>query len=182
MPLISNHRVGPDSQYIRSGGTQYITGELVFPAAPGSATIMLNAEFYQTGTYVLFDYSASVSANPVQNLSRLYVEVSGLPNFSGSVVVTNNTITKQILVTIYGNSNNGTQYVDGTLTISGPITITLSAFTHGAPGTYTLFSYGSLVGSITDITIVPPTGRSVDTTVSPNGCAISGSTITVKLI
>ena len=78
----------------------------------------------------------------------------------------------------------GSQFVEGTLTINDPMSIYLSSDLYGSAGTYQLFDYtgGSFVGSITNISIFPPVGRSVDTGISANGCAILGSTITVKLI
>lgn len=81
-------------------------------------------------------------------------------------------------------SDNGTQFVSGTLNISAPTNIYLSSDLYGTAGKYKLFDFtgGSFTGSITNITIFPPAGRSVNTGVSPNGCAIAGSTITVSLI
>lgn len=183
MSIIRNHKVNEATvpQYIKSGGTQYITGELVFPASPGTATVILSASIYGTGIYCLFDYSASESATPVQNLSQMVVDISNL-DFAGSYSITDDADLKKVLITINSKYDNGTQYVDGVLTIGGPITITLSGITHGTAGTYTLFSYNSLVGSISDITIVPPSGRYIDSRVSPNGCAIVNNTITVSLI
>ncbi|MBU6287587.1 MAG: hypothetical protein KGS10_05440, partial [Chloroflexi bacterium] len=169
MPICSVHRAVPYVSPILDG-TQYLTGALVLPSSPSTATVWLSNNVYATGTYALFDYSASTAPTPVTNLSQLVVDVTDLL-YVGSASVTNDTGLRQVLMTLYGKSDNGTQYVDGTLTISGPIVIEMSEVMHASPGTYVLFEYGSLVGSITNITILPPGGRSVDTGVSPNGCA-----------
>lgn len=178
MPIASVHRVQPDYNY---AGAQYIVNELVFPASPGTATVYLGSSVYSTGTYVLFDYTQSTSATPVTNFAQLQVDITDLLLASAATLY-NDTANKVITVTLTANTDNGTQYVDGTLTISSPMTIYLDADLYGSAGTYTLFSYGSFVGSITNITIVPPPSRVIDTSVSANGCAISGSTITVKLL
>lgn len=180
MPISSGHRsVAVVSPLL--DGTQYITGELVLPSSPDTATVWLSSGIFSTGTYALLDYTASVSLTPVTNLSQLTVDVSDLL-YAGSATLTDNTGLRQVLMTLYGKPDNGTQYVTGTLTISGPIVIEMSDVMHASPGTYVLFEYGSFVGSITNITILPPGGRSVDTGVSPNGCADTGTTITVTLV
>ncbi|MBU6287404.1 MAG: hypothetical protein KGS10_04475 [Chloroflexi bacterium] len=179
MPVLSVHRVTPYVSYL-ADGTQYIENEVVFPAS-GTTTIYLSREIFGCGSYVLFDYTASSSANPVQNLGNLALDISDLL-LAGSYSITNVPTQKVVIATLNANPSNGTQYVEGTLNLSGATTIVLAPELYATPGTYVLFEYGSLVGSITNITILPPGGRSVDTGVSPNGCADTGTTITVTLL
>lgn len=179
MPVCSVHSAFTAG--ILPGGTQYITGELVFPTAPNTATVVLSPNIYSTGTYVLFDYSESTSSNPVQNLSQMILDISLLVLVQSATAV-NDSSRKRVLVTLYGKSDNGVQYVDGTLDISTGVIIELDAALYASSGTYTLFTFTTFVGSVSNLTIVPPNGRYVDTSVSPNGCAIVGNTLTVTLI
>lgn len=183
MPIVTSHRVKRRENY-QTEGSQYIENVLTLPTAPDTSTIFLGREVYNTGTYVLFDYSESTSGTPVTgSLSQVTVDVSDLP-WASSATLANDTARECITVTIQGAATNGTQYITGILNISAPMTIYLSYQLFASAGTYTLFDYsaGSFVGSITNITVVPPAGRFIDTSVSPNGCATSGSTITVKLL
>jgi hypothetical protein len=185
MPIVSVHRWVSGSPYLE-GGTQYIENVLTLPTSPDTTTIYLaNNVFTEPGDYVLFDYSESTAPTPVVgDLSQVIIDVSDLL-LSDNYLLTNNTSEKKIILTLYGKADNGTQYINGTLNISSPMTIYLDATLFRSSGTYTLFDWsggGSFTGSITNITIIPPSGRAVDTGVSPNGCAVSGSTITVKLI
>lgn len=186
MPVISVHRWASAGSSYLSGGTQYIENVLTLPTSPDTTTIYLsNDVFTEPGDYVLFDYSESTAPTPVVgNLSQVIIDVSELM-LSDNYLLTDNTGEKKIILTLYGKADNGTQYINGTLNISAPMTINLSPSLFRTSGTYTLFDWsggGSFTGSITNITIIPPSGRSVDTGVSPNGCAVSGSTITVKLV
>lgn len=179
MPVCSQHRTLPYAGYIFDG-TQYIEGELVFPAS-GTTTVFLSREIFNTGQYALFDYSASSSGTPVQNLGNLTLDISDLL-LAGSYSIADDPAQKIVVATLYASASNGTQYVDGTLTISGPVTITLAPELYATAGTYVLFEYGSLAGSISDLIISPPPGRQVDMSVSANGCAVVGSTITLTLV
>jgi hypothetical protein len=173
----------------KTGGTQYIENTITFPTAPDSATIYLSDDvFFETGDYVLFDYSQSASPTPVLgSISTVNFDLSDL-TLSDYAFLTNKTLEKKIILTLRGRSNVGTQYITGVLNISSPMTINLGTVMFNSAGTYTLFNWNEsveptpFVGSISNITIVTPPGRTVDTSVSPNGCAISGNTITVKLI
>lgn len=178
MPIVSVHK---NEVSYSTAGAQYILDEVHFPTAPDVATVYLSRNIYSPGRFVLFDYSESSSLTPVNNFSQLAVDISDLPSVS-SYSLSNDTFNKCIVVSLVGSLDNGTQYVEGTLTISNPISIHLSSTLYVGPGTYTLFTYGTFVGSVTNITIYPPPGLYVDTSISPNGCAISGSSITVKLI
>jgi hypothetical protein len=165
-------------------GAQYIDNVLTLPTAPDTTTVALSREIYNTGTYVLFDYRASSAPTPVVgSVTQIVLDTSDLIVASGGTV-SNDTANKLIIVTLVGSPDNGTQFVDGVLDISAPTTIYLSADLYNTAGTYTLFDFtgGSFVGSITNITIVPPGGRAINTGVSPNGCALVGNTITVSLI
>jgi hypothetical protein len=179
MPVCSQHRTFPYAGYIFDG-TQFIDNEVVFPAS-GTTTIHLSRDIFGTGQYALFDYSASSSATPVQNLSNVVLDISDLI-LATSYTLVDDPAQNVIVATLFADPNNGTQYIDGTLTISGQTLIWLAPELYATAGTYTLFSYSALVGSISDIVIIPPPGRQVDTTISANGCAISGTTITVTLV
>lgn len=191
MPIVSVHRYvipsSPSISYL-TNGVQYIDNVLTLPSSPDTATVFLGRNVYSSGTYALFDYSGSLAGTPiVGSLSQVSVDISDLVAVgivSSASALTNDTTNKVITVTLNASSTNGTQYVEGTLTISSPMTIHLAAELYGTPGTYILFSYGSFVGSVSNITIVPPTGRSVDTSVSANGCAndVGNSRITVTLL
>ena len=175
--------------YYRSGGTQYIENTITFPTFPDTATIVLSNDiFYITGEYVLFDYSESSAPTPVSgSVGQVIFDTSNL-SLSDYAYLTDKPSEKKIILTVRGKADNGTQYITGVLDISNPILINLGNILFNAPGTYTLFDWTEsveptpFVGSITNITVVPPPGRAIDTFVSSNGCAISGSTITVTLI
>ena len=47
---------------------------------------------------------------------------------------------------LMGDSYDGTQYVDGTLAITGPVTVVLDEGTYPRAGNYVLFQYGSFPG------------------------------------
>jgi hypothetical protein len=168
---------------IQNAATQWIDGVLTLPTSPNTATIEMGPyAFPDAGTYVLFDYSKSASVTPlIGDPLQLIADGTALVACSNPVIFPSYSERKIYVQTSPGTSN-GTQYIDGTLTISGPTTIFLSPELYGAPGTYVLFSYASLVGSITDLVISPTAGRRVDTSIAPNGCAVVGSTITVTLI
>lgn len=180
MPVVV-HRVLPVTAATPSDdGHQYVDGVLTLPTLPSTITVSLGGDVYvYPGEYVLFTYDSLVG-----DVGSIVLDTSDLTSayVSGVASILHQAGQKRILVLVNGAATNGTQYVEGTLTISGPTQITLDDVLYGGPGTYTLFSYGSLSGSITDLVIIPPTGRSVDKTVSPNGCAISGSTITLTLV
>lgn len=184
---IKSYRSVKRREIFRTEGTQYIRGVLTLPTYPDTATIYLSPDVYKyPGTFIVFDYSKSTASTPVQgDLAQVSVDGTGLVYSNTVGPLVNHEDRKVITVTLSNTSapsNNGTQYIDGTLTINSPMTVELAADLFGAPGTYILFSYATFVGSITNITIIPPPGRFIDTSVSPNGCAISGSTITVKLV
>lgn len=173
----------------KSGGTQYIENTITFPTAPDTATIYLSEDiFYETGDYVLFDYSESSAGTPVLgDVAQVNFDTSDL-TLSDFAYLTDKPAEKKVILTVRGKADGGTQYITGVLNISAPMTINLGPILFNAPGTYILFDWTEsvevtpFVGSITNITVVPPAGRAVDTSVSPNGCAISGDTITVKLV
>ena len=178
-------KIVPNVPSYQIDGTQYIENEITFPTAPDTTTIYLSEDLYTyPGKYVLFDYSESTSLTPVSgDLSQVNIDISDL-SLSTSYKLFNSISEKKIILQLQGRLDGGTQYINGTLTINDPVTIYLDSkvFSYG---TYTLFDWsggGSFSGSITNITIIPPTGYFVDKNVSPNGCAISGSTITVKLV
>jgi hypothetical protein len=175
--------------YYRQGGTQYIENTITFPTSPDTATIYLSNDiYYVTGEYVLFDYTESSAGTPVLgNIAQVNFDTSDLI-LSDYAYLTDKPAEKKIILTVRGKADNGTQYITGVLDITAPITISLGNTLFNSPGTYTLFDWTEsveptpFVGSITNITVVPPPGRAIDTLVSSNGCAISGSTITVKLV
>lgn len=184
MPLVSFHRVKRTVLYFDEG-TQFIHNVLTLPTSPDTATLQLGSVVYtRPGVYAIFDYSNSTAGTPVVgDIAQVIIDDSALVGMDAGPLV-NDTARKIITCTLTPNSSytQGTQYVDGNLNISASTTIHLSIDIFGGPGTYTLFTFGTFTGSITNITIVPPAGRVVDTGVSPNGCAISGSTITVTLL
>ena len=177
------HKTSNTNRFVKNAATQHIDTALTLPSAGSDVTVYLGPNaFSEPGAYVLFDYSKATSATPLTgDTTKLVLDGTGLINASSPALV-HSVSERKIYINTLGVATNGTQYIDGTLTISGPTTIYLAPELYRAPGTYTLFSYTTLSGSISDITIVPSAGRSVDTSVSANGCAISGSTITVTLV
>jgi len=187
MPIVSSHRTGASSKYL-TGGTQYINDQLVLPPS-GSTTFYLSPTiFTRPGSYVLFDYLGSANPTPISgSLSSISIDLTGFNTalFSGTYSITDVTGEKKVILTLFTNANAGTQYVNGELTINSSVTLYLSSTLYNTAGTYILFDWsggGSFTGSVSNLFIVPPPGRAVDTGVSSNGCAISGSTITVTLI
>lgn len=179
MPVCSQHRAFPWVDY-RTEGTQYIDGEVIFPSS-GTTTVYLSRDIYASGVYRLFDYSASTSSSPVQNLSNLTIDISDLL-LASAATIANDAARKVVTVELTALTSNGTQYIDGTLNIAGPVSVYLAEDLYGTAGTYVLFEFVSLSGSVANLTVYPPVGRRLDTSVSGNGCAISGSTITCTLI
>jgi hypothetical protein len=177
------HRTSNTNRFVQSAATQYVDASLALPSAGADVTVNLGPlVFFEPGPYVLFDYSQSTAVTPFTgDSSKLALDGSDLVSASSPSLV-HSVSERKIYVGLLGVASNGTQFVDGTLTIGGSTTIYLAAELYRAPGTYTLFSYTTLVGSITNLIIVPSAGRSIDTSVSANGCAAVGSTITVTLV
>lgn len=179
MPINSVHKSKSYVDYIYEG-TQFIDNEVIFPSV-GTGIVDLPRNMFGTGTYALFDYSTSTAIAPVQNLSNCVLDISDLL-LADAWSLYDDTARKVVTATLYGRPTNGTQYVEGTLTINGPFTIYLSLEMFAATGTYVLFTYGSFVGSTDYVTVVPPPGREIDTSVSPNGVMDTGNSITVTLV
>lgn len=177
MPLIYVQRYVVAQAAFEEGGTQYVDGVLTF----GNPTtiILSNAVFGQTGDYVLFDYSdGSFPGGQTELNNNVTINDDDLA-LSQFFSLTDDTANSRIILSLRSNPTNGCQYVDGVLTISNPITVVLNAALYKTAGTYTLFDWsgtGSFVGSATNITLIPPAGRSV---ASPP--AVVGSTIQFTL-
>jgi hypothetical protein len=179
MPVVSVQRVPPAPVAPSDAGQQFVDGLLTLPTLPATTTVYLDGDVYfYPGEYVLFSYG-SLSGD----VGAITLDITGLTSgFTDSAYLVHQPTQSRILVVVTGATTNGTQYVEGTLTIGGPTQIVLDADLYGGPGVYTLFSFGSLVGSVSDLVIVPPAGRFPDASISPNGCAVSGSTITLTLV
>jgi hypothetical protein len=187
MPVTSVHRVKfityPEYKY---EGTQYITGVLTLPTSPDTTTVYLGGDLYRyPANYVLFDYSESTEVTPlVGSISQIVLDTSDLdsPLLSGSATLIHDTVNKKIIAALGAESTVGTQYIDGVLTINSPMTITLSSDLYSVAGTYVLFDWSSsvdptpFVGSVSNISVVPPAGRIV------SSLQVVGNTITIVLI
>jgi hypothetical protein len=73
-------------------------------------------------------------------------------------------------------AGTGTQTVTGTLTLANPTVVEFDPSVFTVSGTYTIFTYGTLVGSVTDLQ-ADLTGTSFSSAVF----ADTGSSITVTL-
>lgn len=179
------HRTSNKNRFIANAATQYIDTSLTLPSGGADVTVKLGPlVFSEPGSYVLFDYSESTSVTPISgDSSKLILDGSDLINASNPALV-HSVSERKIYVNLLGVSSNGTQFIDGDLSIGiHSVNIYLSPELYRAPGTYVLFSFGgTLFGSISSLVIWPSAGRSVDTSVSPNGCALVGNTITITLI
>lgn len=179
MPLVYVQRYAPPTTYL-AGGTQYVEGALSF-AVP--TTIYLsNAVFGSTGDYVLFDYSSAGASFPggqAELDANVTIDTNDLL-LSSLSALTNDTVAKQIILTLVSRPTNGCQFVDGVLDISNPIDVYLSSTLYATAGTYTLFDWsggGSFTGSASNITIYPPGGLNV--AVTPY---VDGNTIKFTLV
>lgn len=175
MPLIFVQRYVVE-EAILAGGTQFVDGVLSFS---GPMTIYLSdAVFGQTGDYVLFDYSGGSFPNPAQ-LSNITVDDTDL-RLSQFYSLEDDTANYRILLKLRSRGSNGTQFVDGVLDISSPMSVYLSATLYATAGTYTLFDWsggGSFTGSASNISLYPlKAGRQV-----VSGPTVVGSTIQFTL-
>ncbi len=73
-------------------------------------------------------------------------------------------------------AGSGTQAVTGTLTLGAPTVVEFDPSVFTAAGTYTIFTYGTLVGSVTSL-VADLTGTSFSSAVF----ADTGSSITATL-
>lgn len=186
MPLINSFRfAAPAGSVLLSGGTQYVEGALAFA---GATTIVLaDAVYPATGNYVLFDYSAGSFPGGQAALNSNvapYVDASNLTLSSvdtvtgGTAVVEDDTVNKQVILKLISKPTNGTQYVEGNLTILPTLTIVLSSTLYATAGTYVLFEVTGTIaaGSESNINLSLPAGRSV-----VSGPTIVGNQIKVTL-
>lgn len=175
MPLIYVQRYVVEEAFLE-GGTQYVDGVLSFT---GPTTIYLSNEvFDQAGNYVLFDYLGGSFPTPAQ-LSNVTVDDSSLV-LSQFYSLTDDPTNSRIILSLRSRGSNGTQFVDGVLDISAPVSIYLSATLYATAGTYTLFDWsggGSFTGSASNISLYPlKSGRQV-----VSGPTVVGSTIQFTL-
>lgn len=76
----------------------------------------------------------------------------------------------------YAPSNSsGTIAVSGTLDVSSGVTVEMRNPPFSSAGTWTLFTFGTLVGSVSNITIVNLTGR------PESNLRVSGTSILIDL-
>lgn len=130
--------VRPAPEAFLEGGTQYISGPLSFI---GSVTIKLSPDvFTAPGKYILFDYSEGTFAGGQAALNNQNYDDSELPLLQVRSVV-DDTANKRVVLTLASKTDNGTQYVQGDLAITGPLTVMLPADLYGSAGTYTLFDW-----------------------------------------
>ena len=175
MPLIFVQRwVAPTAQFIE-GGTQYLENGAQLSFAPGSTIALSNGVFGETGNYILFDYSAGSFPTPSQ-LSNVTVDTSGLA-LSGDYTLTNDPDNYRVVLSLKSRPDNGTQYVEGDLNITAPITMMLRADLYATPGDYVLFDVTGTIaaGSETKIQCVSLKG------LSAGAPSISGNQIKVTL-
>lgn len=180
MPVISVHRyvttvVGPSMD-----GAQFIDGDLTIESSPATKPVIkLTQELYAaTGSYVLFEYGGTV----VGSLSDLTIDDSALA-LSSFASLTNDTTNKQIILALQSKATNGTQYIDGDLTIAGATTLVMSKALCKTAGTYVLFDVTGTItaGSLANLTVTVPQGRALDPAVSPNPF-IDGTQIKITLV
>lgn len=180
MPVVSVHRYGAAGAAISLNGTQFIDGDLTIESAPATKPVVKLAQaIYATPqSYVLFQYGGMFSGS----LSDLLVDVSAL-TLSDAYTLSHNIAKKQIIVDLWSKATNGTQFVDGDLTIAGPTTLVMSKAIFRGANTYTPFDVTGTItaGSLANLTVVPPSGLTIDPAQSPNPY-IDGKQIKVKLI
>ena len=161
MPLVSVHRGSRGGPGYLSGGTQYVDGALTLPASPWTIKLA-NTIYPATGTYVLFDY-ANGTFNGL-NLNHIQFDFSDL-TLSGAAVLTDVPAEQKVLMSLKSSPTNGTQYVEGTLDIpAGGMTIRLRNTLYATDGYFVLFRFPngySVTGSLADLNVVPPAGRSL---------------------
>lgn len=165
MPLIFVSRYAIEEAII-AGGTQYVEGALSF--ASGTTIYLSNTVFGQSGSYVLFEYGtfpggqAELDANVTVNVSAL--------TYSDTPALIDDTANSRIILSIKSKADNGTQFVDGDLTLTDGAQIYLSSTLYATAGTYDLFTItGNLVSTtldgsnyLTGVQVLPlKAGRSV---------------------
>lgn len=187
MPAITVHRYATGVILPSTNGTQYVDGPLAIPSGP--VTIPLPAALYgKTQDYVLFDYSNDGSFPDPSQLSNLGFDSSELP-LSEAGLVYDDPANSQVILKLQSRQTNGTQYVDESLDIQSPTPVVMKRALASTPTTYILFDVapGGTIspGTLANIQVQAPAGRSIDPTVSPNpwieGDSITGYKIKIKL-
>lgn len=181
MPANKVHRYSTAAAVAPSlDGAQFVDGDLVIESAPAVKPVfkLTHALYPTTAQYVLFKYGGSV----VGSLSDLTVDDSDLALSQVNSVV-NDTVNKQVVLTLQSRSTNGTQYVDGDLNVTAPVPVVLSKTLVKTAGTYVLFDVGGTIsgGTLANLQVQIPTGRALDPAQSPNPY-IDGNQIKIKLL
>ena len=143
------------------GGTQYIVNGSLDLSNP-MTIVLKNSIFSATGQYILFNYANGGSWTG--SLSNVAFDTSDLPLSSfGSLV--DDPAQAKIILTLQSRDDNGMQVVLGDLDVSaGSMTVVMKKSLYKTAGTYKLFYFPngmSLIGSVSNISVTPPAGRSV---------------------
>ena len=132
-------------------GTQYVGGQLSF--AYQTEIVLTEEVFGRTGDYTLFDYAGGSFPGGQQQLDDNVIvdatdlTLSRLNPAGGATVLFDDTANSRIVLRLMSKLTNGTQYVEGVLTFSGPTTLVLAEELFKTAGTYTLFVVdGGVVG------------------------------------
>lgn len=164
MPVVSVHRYATAA--LLTNGAQYIDGNFTITSAPATKPVIaLTQSLYsEAGRYLLFKYSGTFSGS----LDDLSIDDTALSYSSYSAPLVHNTDKKEVYLTLVSRPTNGTQYVDGNLTINAGATFVMSDTLCKTAGTYILFDVTGTITGLSNLTVDPPVGRALDPAVSPN--------------
>lgn len=167
MPVITVHRYARGGLLPSMDGAQFVDTDFVISPSPvvKPVFVLSQAVYPATGDYVLVQYSGIFSGS----LADLEVDTSDL-DLSGDYTLSHNAVAKQVIVSLKSRSTNGTQYVDTDLDITGTHTFVMLKALAKTPGDYVLFDVAGTItpGSLANLVVVPPPGRTISGAVSPN--------------
>lgn len=166
MALVFVQRYVVATESFLSGGTQYVEGQLTF--GDPTTLVLSSAVFSQTGSYILFDYTggsfpggqSELNTNVIPYIDTSNLTLSTTDSAGGAAVLEDDAANSRIILRLVSRPTNGTQYIDGTLDITGPLTLVLNSTLYATGQTYILFDAVDITaGSLANITVQPPAGR-----------------------
>lgn len=139
-------------------GTQFVEGALSFGA--GTQIYLYESVFSLSGDYVLFDYSLGSFPGGQTELNNNVTVIaadlllSRLNPAGGIAVLEDQPAQKRIILKLLSKPDNGKQWVEGDLVISGPTQLYLSNRLFTTAGTYELFEVTGTVSGIANLSVV----------------------------
>lgn len=143
MGLAKSHRYkAPTAISYGTNGTQYLDSGVTATFGNPTNIVLDGGAYNAAGYYTLFDWSAGGTiaggAGALTNLSFSFANwLTTIEQVVSSL--TYDSANSRITMLLKSDANNGTQYVEGDLTINPTMTMILDAALYATPQTYVLF-------------------------------------------